>query len=598
MTANELRQMYINFFGEKGHKVIASASLLPNNDPSVLFTTAGMHPLIPYLIGEKHPLGKRLVDVQKCVRTGDIDEVGDDFHLTFFEMLGNWSLGDYFKKESIAMSFEFLTRSLGIPIQNLAVTVFEGEAGIPRDEEAANIWRAHGLSEDQIFYYGREDNWWGPAGITGPCGPDTEIFYDFGVPKCSDNCGPACKCGKYVEIWNNVFMEYNKNADGSYSLLSQRNVDTGMSLERLHTVINGLNSVYETEFFLPLINYVEELTGVSKISENERSFRIICEHIRAATFILGDPKGIVPSNTEQGYVLRRLIRRTIRHLKRLGGEQYICNFSDKVISMYGDVYTELKDNRSFILAELERELMTFTKTLDGGLKKAERYFGDIEQGGVLSGALAFKLYDTFGFPIEFTEELAAEKGFSVDMDGFNEKFKEHQARSRNGAESKFRGGMADNSEQTSKLHTATHLLNAALRQVLGDGVYQRGSNITAERLRFDFSFDRKVTDAELKEVSAIVNGAIQKKIDVICEMMTVQEAKENGAIGVFESKYGDTVKVYTIDGYSKEICGGPHAANTGELEGFKILKEESVSSGVRRIKAVTGILNPPATESL
>lgn len=586
MTANELRQMYINFFAERGHKVIASASLLPDNDPSVLFTTAGMHPLIPYLLGEKHPLGKRLADVQKCVRTCDIDEVGDGFHLTFFEMLGNWSLGDYFKKESIAMSFEFLTKFLGIPAQNLAVTVFEGEADIPRDEEVASIWKQQGLSETQIFYYGREENWWGPAGITGPCGPDTEIFYDFGMPKCSDKCGPACKCGKYVEIWNNVFMEYNKNSDGSYSLLEQKNVDTGMSLERLYTVINSLNSVYETEFFLPLIEYIEELTGVSKTHENEKSFRIICEHIRAAAFILGDPKGIAPSNTEQGYTLRRLIRRTIRHLKRFDGEKYLCDFSDKVISMYGDIYTELKDNRSFILSELERELVTFTKTLDGGLKRAEKYFSKLEQGGTLSGELAFRLYDTFGFPIEFTQELAEEKGFKVDMESFSEKFKEHQERSRQGAENKFKGGMADNSEQTTKLHTATHLLNGALRKVLGDGVFQRGSNITAERLRFDFSFDRKMTEAELAKVSAIVNEAIQKKINVLCEMMTVDEARNSGAIGVFGSKYGDTVKVYTIDGYSKEICGGPHAGNTGELGSFKILKEESVSSGVRRIKAV------------
>ncbi len=597
MTATELRQMYISFFEERGHKAIASASLIPNNDPSVLFTTAGMHPLIPFLLGEEHPQGKRLVDVQKCIRTGDIDEVGDDFHLTFFEMLGNWSLGDYFKKESIAMSFEFLTGCLGIPIKNLAVTVFEGEANIPRDEESANIWKAQGLLDEQIFYYGSEENLWGPAGITGPCGPDTEIFYDFGVPKCSDDCGPACKCGKYVEIWNNVFMEYNKNADGTYSLLKQKNIDTGMSLERLYTVINGLGSVYETEFFLPIIQYAEELTGISKTFENERSFRIICEHIRASTFILGDPKGIVPSNTEQGYILRRLIRRAIRHLKRFAGERFICELSDKVISMYCDVYTELKDNRSFILSELERELKTFTKTLDGGLKKAERYFADMEPGGVLSGELAFKLYDTFGFPIEFTEELATEKGYNVDMDGFYERFKEHQERSRQGAENKFKGGMADNSEQTTILHTATHLLNGALRQVLGDGVYQRGSNITAERLRFDFSFDRKMTDAELSEVSAIVNEAIKKEIDVQCEMMTVDEAKDRGAIGVFDNKYGDTVKVYTIDSYSKEICGGPHAANTRELCGFKILKEESVSSGVRRIKAVTSNLYPPVAKS-
>ncbi len=588
MTAQELRKLYIEFFEKKGHKEIVSASLLPENDPSVLFTTAGMHPLIPYLLGEKHPLGNRLVDVQKCVRTCDIDQVGDGFHLTFFEMLGNWSLGDYFKAESIAMSFELLTTRLNIPINKLAVTVFEGDETGPRDTEAYMLWRNQGLSETQIYFYGRDENWWGPAGVTGPCGPDTEIFYDTGKPKCSDLCGPACNCGKYVEIWNNVFMEYNKNADGSYTLLKQKNVDTGMSLERLYAIINNLNSVYETEFFLPMISKMHELTGIEVTSLNERQYRIICEHTRAVTFILGDSKLITPSNTEQGYIVRRLIRRAIRHSKNLFGINIMPELAKSVIEQYGDVYPELENNKEFIICELEKESTTFEKTLELGLKKAEKCFTDLCDKKILDGDSAFKLYDTFGFPVEFTEELAAEKGFTVDLERFKERFAEHQEISRKGAEAKFKGGMADNSDQTTKLHTATHLLDGALRKVLGDSVYQRGSNITSERLRFDFSFDRKLTPDELSKVSDIVNEAIRKDIPVICEEMSVEEAKKLGAIGIFNDKYGSFVKVYTIEGYSKEICGGPHASNTGELKSFKILKEESSSSGVRRIKAVIG----------
>jgi alanyl-tRNA synthetase len=588
MTAKELRKLYIEFFKEKGHREIASASLLPENDPSVLFTTAGMHPLIPYLLGEKHPLGNRLVDVQKCVRTCDIDEVSDGFHLTFFEMLGNWSLGDYFKAESIAMSFELLTTRLNIPINKLAVTVFEGDKTVPRDTEAYGLWRKQGLSESQIYFYGRDENWWGPAGITGPCGPDTEIFYDTGKPKCGDSCGPACHCGKFVEIWNNVFMEYNKNADGSYSFLTQKNVDTGMSLERLYAIINRLNSVYATEFFLPMISKVYELTGIELTSDNERRYRIICEHTRAVTFILGDPKAITPSNTEQGYIVRRLIRRAIRHSKNLFGKNIIPELAKTAIEQYGDVYPEIENYKEFIIRELEKESTTFEKTLELGLKKAEKYFAGLGDKKILDGDSAFKLYDTFGFPIEFTEELASEKGFTVDLERFRERFAEHQELSRKGAEAKFKGGMADNSDQTTKLHTATHLLDGALRKVLGDSVYQRGSNITSERLRFDFSFDRKLTPDELNKVSDIVNEAIQKDIPVMCEEMSVEVAKQQGAIGIFDDKYGSLVKVYTIEGYSKEICGGPHASNTGELKSFKILKEESSSSGVRRIKAVIG----------
>lgn len=588
MTAQELRRLFIEFFKEKGHKEIASASLLPENDPSVLFTTAGMHPLIPYLLGEKHPLGNRLVNVQKCVRTCDIDEVGDPNHCTFFEMLGNWSLGDYFKAESIAMSFEFLTTRLSIPIKKLAVTVFEGDDGVPRDMEAYQLWRKQGLSESQIFFYGRDENWWGPAGITGPCGPDTEIFFDTGKPKCSDLCGPACHCGKYVEIWNNVFMEYNKNADGSYSMLLQKNVDTGMGFERVLAIINDVDSVYKTELFLPLISKLKELTGIELNPDNERQYRIICEHTRAVTFILGDPKAIAPSNTEQGYIVRRLIRKAIRYSKNLFGQNVIVDLAKTVIQQYGDIYPELEHNKDFIISEIEKESVTFEKTLDLGLKRAEKYFAALGEERVLDGDSAFKLYDTFGFPLELTEELAREKGFTVDLDRFKKRFTEHQELSRKGAEAKFKGGMADNSEQTTKLHTATHLLDGALRKVLGDTVFQRGSNITSKRLRFDFSFGRKLTKDELDKVSDIVNEAIKKDIPVICDEMSVEEAKRYGAIGVFDDKYGSTVKVYTIEGYSKEICGGPHASRTGELKSFAILKEESSSAGVRRIKAVIG----------
>ena len=589
MTANELRTMYVNFFKERGHKEIASASLLPENDPTVLFTTAGMHPLVPYLLGEKHPNGKRLTDVQKCVRTEDIDEVGDDTHCTFFEMLGNWSLGDYFKQESISMSFEFLTKYLNIPVERLAVTVFEGDELVPADEEAIEIWKSFGLTEEQIYRYGREDNWWGPAGQTGPCGPDTEIFYDMGKPKCGPNCGPSCHCGKYVEIWNNVFMQFNKEADGSFTELAQKNVDTGMGLERVLTIFNGKTNVYDTELFVPVMTKLSEVLSKEGKTLSMREKRIICEHMRTTVFILGDPMKISPSNTEQGYILRRLIRRIIRLFKKAGiNTNYLCELADVFVEQYSPVYSELVENKEFILEQLSKEYILFTKTLDDGLKKANRYLDNVKNGETLNGELAFKLYDTYGFPIEFTAELAGEQGCKVDMDGFRQKFEEHQEKSRQGAAGKFAGGLADNNEQTARLHTATHLLNGALRKVLGDEVSQRGSNITSERLRFDFSFGRKVTKEELEQVEAIVNEAIQKKIDVILEEMSPEQAYKEGAIGVFSGKYGDIVKVYTIPGYSKEICGGPHANNTGELFSFKIKKEEASSAGVRRIKAVIG----------
>ncbi len=586
MTAQELRRKYVEFFKERGHKEIASASLLPDNDPTVLFTTAGMHPLVPYLLGEKHPLGKRLVDVQKCVRTCDIDEVGDDTHLTFFEMLGNWSLGDYFKEESISLSFEFLTTILRIPMERIAVTVFNGDAMLPRDNETAGIWKSKGLSEKQIFFYGREENWWGPVGMTGPCGPDTEIFYDMGKEPCGKDCGPACHCGKYVEIWNNVFMQYQKERNGSYKPLLDKNVDTGMGMERVLTIMNGKDNVYDTELFIPVMNRLKSSTEIPYSDETKREFRIICEHTRAITFILGDPKRMVPSNTEQGYILRRLIRRTIRLIKKLGlNENILCDLAMVIIQQYKDVYSELEENQSFIREQIEKEFQLFKKTLDSGLRKAEQYFSLLKEGELLSGDILFKLYDTFGFPVEFTMELATERGIAADAAGFEQKFIEHQEKSRQGAEGKFKGGLADAGIQTARLHTATHLLNGALRKVLGDGVYQRGSNITEERLRFDFAFDRKLTAEERKEVSRIVNEAIHKEIDVICEEMTLEAARNSDAIGIFDNKYGSIVKVYTVPGYSKEICGGPHASNTKELGTFIILKEEASSAGVRRIKA-------------
>lgn len=588
-TAHELREMYINFYLEKDHRQIGSASLLPENDPTVLFTTAGMHPLVPHLLGESHPFGKRLVNYQKCIRTVDIDEVGDRTHLTYFEMLGNWSLGDYFKEESIAMSFEFLTRVLRIPVEKLAVTVFEGDAEVKRDMNSYQIWRDLGLFEHQIYYYGKSENWWGPAGQTGPCGPDTEIFYDTGKEKCSNSCGPACGCGKFIEIWNNVFMEYNQQIDGTYIPLKKKNVDTGMGLERILAVLNQKTSVYETDVLQPVISKIEALTGSAYQEENAREFRIIADHIRAVTFILGDPKGIVPSNSKQGYIVRRLIRRIIRMFKKLEvTENKLPDLAETVIDINRAVYPELAQNNEFILEQLNKEYALFSKTLDSGLKMAEKYLSVVSSGGALNGEQAFKLYDTYGFPIEFTNELAGEKGLAVDTKGFWEKFREHQEKSRTGSEGRFKGGLADNSLQTARLHTATHLLNGALRKVLGESVYQKGSNINAERLRFDFTFQRKLTTEELREISLIVNEAIQKDIGVVCEEMTVEEAKGLGAVGVFEHKYSDNVKVYTIEGYSREICGGPHAAGTGELKQFKILKEESSSAGVRRIKAVIG----------
>lgn len=589
MDAQQMRETYVNFFKDKGHAYISSAPLIPENDPTVLFTTAGMHPLVPYLLGEKHPAGKRLVDFQKCVRTGDIDEVGDASHLTFFEMLGNWSLGDYFKQESIGWSYEFLTSVLGMDPNSLAVTAFEGEGDIPRDDETAGIWKSHGLRDDQIYFYGKEDNWWGPAGQTGPCGPDTEIFFDDGRPKCGPSCGPSCHCGKFTEIWNNVFMQYFKDADGKFTPLKQKNVDTGMGLERILRILNGKETVYDTPLFTGIIGKLEELSGkrYGEDEEDTRSFRIIADHLRAATFILGD--GVTPAKVGQGYILRRLIRRASRYMSKLGIEDACMrSIAEVVVSEYSKAYPELERNKDFIYTNISGEEDKFRKTLTKGLRRFNEMVAENGDNRVLNGEMVFRLFDTFGFPIELTQELAAEKGLEVDIEDFNNRFKTHQDNSRAGADQQFKGGLADHAIETTKLHTATHLLNAALRKFVSPDIQQKGSNITADRLRFDFNLDRKCTPEELAAVEKYVNDAIRAEIPVVCEEMPYEQAKERNAIGVFTDKYGEMVKVYTIGDVSCEICGGPHVSNTSELQGFKIKKEESSAAGIRRIKAVVG----------
>jgi len=621
MTSEQLRKKYLEFFAEKGHAVIPSASLVPENDPSVLFTTAGMHPLVPFLMGEKHPAGQRLVNFQKCVRTGDIDCVGDQWHLTFFEMLGNWSLGDYGKKEALEWSYEFLTSKkwLGIPAEKLAVTIFAGDppslklrgASAPFDREAFNIWQGLGIPEAKIFKYGKKENWWGPAGAAGPCGPDSEMFYVTAKPACGPDCQPACSCGKYVEIWNDVFMEYNKTASGKFEPLAQKNVDTGMGVERTVSVLNGYQDNYQ-ELIKPLVDKIEELAGKKYEGEFVRSMRIIADHLRAATFIMGDDLGIAPSNVDQGYVVRKLIRRAIRHGRMIGiQDNFTHKIGQAVMSAMGDVYPELIKNKEFVLANFKTEEDKFTKTLQAGLKEFHKSTENtkvqsltpspspvLRERGTgrgrktqkhtteLSGLATFNLFQTYGFPLELTKEMAYEKGFSVDEPGFNQEFKKHQELSRTAAAGKFKGGLGEQTEQTIKYHTATHLLHAALRQVLGDHVFQRGSNITDERLRFDFSHGAKMSAEQKAAVEKIVNQLIDDDLPVNFVEPPVAEAKKKGAVGVFADKYGEQVKVYSIGDYSREICGGPHVARTGVLGHFKIIKEEASSAGVRRIKAI------------
>lgn len=591
VNAKQLRQMWFDFFRKHGHAIIGSASLIPENDPTVLFTTAGMHPLVPYLLGEKHPAGVRLADVQKCVRTGDIDEVGDASHCTFFEMLGNWSLGDYFKDEMIPWSYEFLTSPeyLGIDPKRLAVSVFAGDADCPRDERSAELWEKAGIAHDRIFFLPKENNWWGPAGITGPCGPDSEMFIDNGQPKCCEECSPACDCGKYLEIWNDVFMQFNKTVDGKYEPLKQKNVDTGMGLERTLCILQGKKSVYETDLFAPIIAAIESIGSGRYGSDEEttKAIRIVADHIRTSVFMIGDEKGVACSNVDQGYILRRLLRRAVRFAKKLDIEiGKLTVVAEAVIEEYKDVYPELEINRDRIVNEITAEEERFERTLQGGIKEFEKLCHYLV-GDTISGKASFKLYDTYGFPIEMTVELAKEKGLKVNIDDFNKAFAEHQQKSHAGAEQKFKGGLADHSEATARLHTATHLMHRALKEVLhDDNANQKGSNITEERLRFDFTFPRALTPEEIREVEDKVNEAIKADVPVVCEEMTVEEAKEQGAVGLFAAKYGEKVKVYTMGKYSKEICGGPHASHTGELGHFRIVKEQSSSAGVRRIKAV------------
>ena len=621
MTVAQIRTKFLEFFKEKGHAIIPSASLLPENDPTVLFTTAGMHPLVPYLQGQKHPMGSRLADSQKCLRTDDIEEVGDNRHLTFFEMLGNWSLGDYFKQEAISWSFEFLTdpKWLGIDPTRLYVTVFEGDADAPRDEESIGIWQARfetrgiaaevgvalqdepskGATGPRVYAYPKKKNWWGPAGLTGPCGPDTEIFFDTGRTHdiaFGEICHPNCDCGRFVEIWNNVFMQYDKQEGGTFVPLAQQNVDTGMGLERIAAMIQGRATVFETEIFQGIFSEITSLSGKTYGQDEmiDRSFRIIADHLRAATFVIGDPRGVAPSNVGQGYIVRRLVRRAIREGRRLGIKE---SFADKiarvVIGEFGTHYTELEQNAEHIVAELKKEEEKFGNTLEKGMRELEKMVSK----GEITGEQAFVLFSSYGFPLELTEEILKEKGMSIDREVFKAEFKKHQDLSRTASAGSFKGGLADHSAETTRLHTATHLLHQALRTVLGDHVVQKGSNITAERLRFDFPNSEKMTPEQIKQTEDLVNDAIKRDLPIHFEELTTDEAKARGAIGLFDDKYaqlGGKIKVYFVGSdekgfFSKEICGGPHVTHTGELGSFKIQKEEAVSAGVRRIKAtVTG----------
>lgn len=582
MKAIEIRNKYLNFFKKHGHVVIPSAPLIPENDPSVLFTTAGMQPLVPYLLGEPHPAGTRLTDYQKCVRTNDIDEVGDNRHLTYFEMLGNWSLGDYFKEESIQMSYDFLTKELGIPVEKLSVTCFDGDEDCARDEVTASCWKKAGIPEERIYYFGKDDNWW-IAGETGPCGPDTEMFYDTGKPKCSPECNPSCGCGKYVEIWNNVFMEFYKDENGKYSKLKQHNVDTGLGLERMTMLLEGKETPFETELFAPIMDKLVELQKVDNIA----SRRIVAEHLRSSMMIICD--GGRPSNVDRGYILRRLIRRMVRHMNKLQiSLDELSTLIDINVDNLKEMYPALEANKEIIKNVILEEKDKFVKTLEKGEKEFAKEVGQVKEQGenIVPGKVVFRLYDTYGFPPEVTEELATENGMKIDKEGFDKLFKEHQEKSRAGSEQKFKGGLASTGEMETKYHTATHLLNAALKQVLGSHVHQRGSNITAERMRFDFSHPAKMTDEEKQKTEDLVNEWIKEAIPVEHLEMKKDDAIKMGAEAMFIEKYGDIVSVYKIGDVSIELCGGPHVSNTSELGHFKIKKEESSSSGIRRIKAI------------
>lgn len=602
ITDKELKDKWFKFFESHGFKRIDSYSIVPENDPTVLFTTAGMHPLVPYLMGAKHPAGDKICDIQRCIRTNDIESVGDESHLTAFEMLGNWFLGECDKEKMIKYSYEFLTSPeyLGINKSRLAVSVFAGDETAPKDELAYNTWKKCGI--DQVFYLNKEHNWWALGGGVGPCGPDTEMFYDTGKPKCCENCSPACDCGKYLEIWNDVFMQYKVEKVGEPAkLLARPNIDTGMGLERTVVVLNGLKSVYDAGIFKEVIDFINSKAEV-KYDESEtakRSYRIITDHLRSSMFVLGDVKGVVPSNVGQGYILRRFIRRAVNHARNIKFDvKYFSDIIDLYVDKHGEDYKDIAQNRQLIKDELAKEVEKFSKALEEGHKEFEKVISGIEKHkqfasmkgevveNIISGKAVFRLYDTFGFPFELTKELAQERGYAVDEEGYKKAFEEHQEKSRTASAGVFKGGLADSSYESAKLHTATHLIMAGLRKMFGPQVMQKGSNITPERLRIDFNLDHKMLPEEISELEKFVNDVIAKEIDVTCDEMSVAEAKNSGAVGVFESKYGDVVKVYSIGDVSKEICGGPHAKNTRDLHHLKIVKEESSSSGIRRIKAI------------
>ena len=592
MTGDELRQVFLTFFAQRGHAIIPSAPLVLENDPTTLFVSAGMHPLVPYLLGESHPKGRRLTNVQKCLRTDDIEEVGDISHNTFFEMLGFWSLGDYWKQDSLRWTLEWFTSVLGLEQERISVTVFAGDSDAPRDDEAVQVWLGLGIPQERIYYLPKKDNWWGPAGKTGPCGPDSELFYDTGRPKHGPGCQPGCNCGKYIEIGNNVFMQYHKTEEGTFVPLKQRNIDVGLGLERTLCVLLGVEDVYSTDLFSPLVLHIRELfqrqaykTALPS-GQEQRLIRIIADHLRAATFIIAD--GVTPSNVEQGYICRRLIRRAVRCGHELGiAGAFTAEVAQVVITRYGPIYPELQQRQVTILSELTREEERFERTLAKGLRELQKLEEGLRQRGEtdLSGEAVFRLFDTFGFPPTLTAELARERGLSTDMEGFNTLFKQHQERSRQANQEKFAGGLADHSMRTTQLHTATHLLQQALRDVLGPHVHQMGSNITPQRLRFDFSHPRKLSPEEIRQVEELVNQQIERDLPVRMEVMTLQQALDQGALAFFGERYGDMVNVYKIGDYSMEVCGGPHVQHTGGMGRFRIIKAESIGQGVQRVRA-------------
>ena len=592
MTGDELRQSFLNFFAERGHAIIPSAPLVPENDPTALFISAGMHPLVPYLLGESHPEGRRLANVQKCLRTDDIEEVGDISHNTFFEMLGFWSLGDYWKRDSLRWTLEWFTRVLGLEQERISVTVFAGDSDAPRDDEAVHVWLELGIPQERIYYLPKKDNWWGPAGKTGPCGPDSELFYDTGRPEHGPGCQPGCNCGKYIEIGNNVFMQYNKTAEGRFEPLKQRNIDVGLGLERTLYIVHGTEDIYTTDLFASIVQSINELRkrqgGKTALSseQEQRLIRIVADHVRAATFIIAD--GVLPGNVEQGYICRRLVRRAVRCGHELGMPGiFTAEVAQAVIARFGPIYPELEQRQATILNELTREEERFGRTLARGLGEFQKLEEGLRQRGesVLAGKAVFRLFDTFGFPPTLTAELAQERGLSADLDGFNTLFKQHQERSRQANQRRFAGGLADHSERTTQLHTATHLLHQALRDVLGTHVHQMGSNITPERLRFDFSHPNKLTTEEIRRIEEIVNQQIQRDLQTTMEVMPLQQALDLGALAFFGERYGDLVKVYKIGDYSMEVCGGPHVQHTGEMGRFRITKTENIGQGIQRIRA-------------